>query len=488
MEGPPEPIRADIGVNEGGDVLPIATESAPSDPINDDSRTIRGSPRHVLVAALTEAVTAARAHCSGGKPYALRASQGAAPRAGRGGLTGSLSEPRTGPGWMLLRGPRWRAGGVSPETGNPAIGIMGSVNSTPTPASRAAAALATAKQLVNAMELEDAPIDRCLMLAQRLARLMRDADAQRWLDYEQRGYPETLPPNHLGSCGKYAFRFSGKGKIVARASLPALEATKRANELVLEKTNPPSVTGVAENFTVAGATKTVITAINATVMQARDNAVNANASYSRLRAMLHRWAADTLISLELGSAAEGIFDGARRQVDAFVRTYAPSAAEQLVAVNERMNEGTDESFSQALTSCRRLLATVADAVFPPHSEPIVDRKGRSRQVGPEQYKNRLLAFLDERIGTSGTSAIVTSQLEHLAARLDAVYEKACKGVHADVDNAEAQLVVIQTYLFLAEVARYATPEGGPLPSVGSEPKPEEPEAEEISSGAVTTQR
>jgi hypothetical protein len=143
-------------------------------------------------------------------------------------------------------------------------------------------------------------------------------------------------------------------------------------------------------------------------------------------------------------------------VDSFISTLPPTAAEQLVAVTERLNEGSGESLSHALTSCRRLLATVADVVFPPQSEPRTDRKGKDRQVGAEHYKNRLLAFLEDHVASGGTSDIIASQLDHLAARLDAVYEKACKGVHADVDQAEARLVIIQTYLFLAEVARYAT--------------------------------
>src|SRR5450755_2387278 len=125
------------------------------------------------------------------------------------------------------------------------------MNSAPPAVSRVASALDTAKALINAMELDAAPIERCLMLAQRLARLMRDEDSQRWLDYEQRGYPEELPPGHLGKCGKYAYRFEG-GKVVTRAALPQLEATKQAYEVVLMKLSPPAVTGVAENFTVAG--------------------------------------------------------------------------------------------------------------------------------------------------------------------------------------------------------------------------------------------
>jgi len=249
------------------------------------------------------------------------------------------------------------------------------------------------------MELEDAAVERCLMLAQRLARLMRDTDAQRWLDYEQRGYPETLPAGHLGSCARYAYRFNG-ANVVTRASLPTLEAQKLANEIVLSKTQAPAVTGVAENYLVAGATKDVMTAINAGVREARDAFVNATNTYSQLRATLHRWASDTLIALELGTAAEGIFDGARDQVDAFVSTHAPSAAQQLLAVSERMSEGTAESLSLALTSCRRLIVSVADELFPPRAEPLVDRKGKTREVGHEQYKNRLLAFLEDRIEVS----------------------------------------------------------------------------------------
>lgn len=43
------------------------------------------------------------------------------------------------------------------------------------------------------MEMEDLAVERYLMLAKRLARLMRDADAQAWLDLEMRGYPDGMP-------------------------------------------------------------------------------------------------------------------------------------------------------------------------------------------------------------------------------------------------------------------------------------------------------
>jgi AbiTii len=43
-----------------------------------------------------------------------------------------------------------------------------------------------------------------LMRAKRLARLMRDTDAQTWLDLETNGYPQGFSFATLGTCEKYA--------------------------------------------------------------------------------------------------------------------------------------------------------------------------------------------------------------------------------------------------------------------------------------------
>ena len=159
------------------------------------------------------------------------------------------------------------------------------------------------------------------------------------------------------------------------------------------------------------------------------------------------------MAIELGDVAQDIFEDAREKVDVFIRVNCPKAAEQLIAINERMQENLPESRSAALTSCRRLLMTVADLIFPPQSEDWKDSKGKMRKVGNEEYKNRLLAFADNRTGSNSSYSILVSEIEHLSARLDAVYEKVSKGVHADVSLDEARLAVIQTYLFMAEIAR-----------------------------------
>ena len=208
------------------------------------------------------------------------------------------------------------------------------------------------------------------------------------------------------------------------------------------------------NWSQVGGTEQVIN----TSQQHLTNSKAAYTSWSELlaamRSSLHSYAADASIALEFGDAAETMFEEARREVDAFVRSTCPVAAQQIVAINERIRETAAESLSAALNSCRRLLVAVADSVFPPQDEEFVDAKGKKRKVGAEEYKNRLLGFLENKIDPSSDLSIISSELEHLASRLDAVNEKVCKGVHVNVTISEARLTVIHTYLFLAEVARH----------------------------------
>jgi hypothetical protein len=77
-----------------------------------------------------------------------------------------------------------------------------------------------------------------------------------------------------------------------------------------------------------------------------------------------------------------------------------------------------------------------------------------------------------RLRSDSSHAILEASLEHIAARLDAVYEKACKAVHAEITQQEARLTVIETYLLVAEVARLWSAETvRPQPEATSSPNP-----------------
>lgn len=315
------------------------------------------------------------------------------------------------------------------------------------------------ESLLDDLENSKLPIDPILMKSKRLARLMRDTDAQTWLDLETKGYPEGFSLSELGSCLKYA---ESGGRIDTTTSkywvksLPEIEANTESEEAQLAslRTSKSSASKVT-NFIEKNATEALMVTQLKVQENQKENYASTKALFSSLKSAIHNYATDTYLAVELGDVAEDIFDGARNIVDKFVRSHCPKAAEKLVAINERMADCTEESRSAALTSCRRLLMDIADSVFPAQKEEWEDRSGKKRKVGVEQYKNRLLAYLAGLGESSGTYTLLETELSHLASRLDIIYEKTCKGVHIDVTHEEARLSVIHTYLFIGEVATFA---------------------------------
>ncbi len=73
---------------------------------------------------------------------------------------------------------------------------------------------------------------------------------------------------------------------------------------------------------------------------------------------------------------------------------------QFTAAYRRAREDDAESKTHALTTCRRILESVADVVYPARQEPVVDSGGKTRKVGTENYVNRLWMFASEAMSGS----------------------------------------------------------------------------------------
>jgi hypothetical protein len=308
--------------------------------------------------------------------------------------------------------------------------------------------------LLDDLEGGEASVEGALLKAKRLARLMRDTDAQRWLDLEMSGYPAGFVFSHLGTCAKYPMaggRVVEGGKYYPQ-SLPEIEANSLSDEALLRAHATTAPPAKVKNYIEKRATEEFITGQNNILVKRKQTYARSKSLFVAMKSAVHSYATDSYLAIELGDIAQNVFEAARNDVDAFVRAHCPQAAEKLIAINERMADHSAESRTAALTSCRRLLMTVADSLFPPQEKDWIDSKGKSRKVGEEQYKNRLLAYLSERNQSKSSHEITQSELEHLAARLDAIHEKACKGVHDDVSEQEARLAVIHAYLFIGELA------------------------------------
>jgi hypothetical protein len=148
-----------------------------------------------------------------------------------------------------------------------------------------------------------------------------------------------------------------------------------------------------------------------------------------------------------------IFERHRRRAESFLARISPRVLEQFTAAYRRARENDAESKTHALTTCRRILEAVADAVYPPRAEPVADSSGTPRKVGPENYINRLWMFVADSMSGSTHSKLLLATLQDFGSRIDAVYSLTNKGVHDNVSPAEVDTCVMQTYLLAGEILR-----------------------------------
>jgi hypothetical protein len=289
------------------------------------------------------------------------------------------------------------------------------------------------KEILDDLEINQLPISQVLMKTLRLARLQYDTEAQNWINFEINGYPNNFNPDTLGNYKKYYHlsyylinKEDGK-KLVF--SLPLLEAFIKDMSL----NSFESVDGF-------------IWAVNI-----RHDLIQ---QYELQKLSIHSYVTEVFLSHSIGEIVENIFQDARIETDLFIQeNCSKDTKEKLLSINERLKENHPEAYAQALLSCRRILLSISDSIFPAQADPYIDRKGNEHNVNEDNYKNRIVAFIDKNITSNSNLLLIDSNIEHLAKRLDAINEESNKGLHKSITKEEAHLTIIQMYLLIAEIAR-----------------------------------
>jgi hypothetical protein len=114
---------------------------------------------------------------------------------------------------------------------------------------------------------------------------------------------------------------------------------------------------------------------------------------------------------------------------------------------DRLADGDQESISQALTTCRRIVEGFADAIYPP-SDGTFNIGGNTLGLGPDKHQNRINVYIH-----NGTAS--ESRRKRLRQNLANLFDRVSSGVHGDVSAEEARALFLNTYLFLGEVLHLA---------------------------------
>ena len=286
------------------------------------------------------------------------------------------------------------------------------------------------------LEISQLPISQILMKAKRLARMLHDSDAQKWLDYEIMGYPVVFDPDELGSCKKY---YTDDRPVIRD-----------------EKTHMPHSIGLPHLESYINSTKIESVAkIGANenqkmqILNKHHELVN---DFERLKTTIHNYVTEVNISLSVGDFAEDIFEDTRRAADKFIRENCPRAGEQLLAINETMKYYDPESYLQALAAVQKILMIVADTVVPPKEKIYVDKKGRERSIEPHQYINRIFSYIEQNSKHDPFSSMLESEMVYIFTKSEHSHEKT-KGLHDRVAKEDVELAIIHMYLVIAEIAK-----------------------------------
>jgi hypothetical protein len=322
-------------------------------------------------------------------------------------------------------------------------------------------ALTLSDDVLKNIELNEVGLSQVALKCVRLARLLNDFDMQKIMQFEAGGYPV----NANGSFSKEIFdlcRRAGRSyheknekteKIAEYAykhSIEELEEFSSSVELSIAAARDPDVSISSANpnqfISAPAGNRAERTAI-------RTSSNTARKRLASRRSFLHGYALQKNHELKFSGIAGDIFSRTRERVDARIGEHVPAAVQKMAAVYENLCSENSEDWSNAVHSCRRILQDLADAVYPAREDKIVESGGRQRTIrlGPDNYVNRIVAFLEEKTDSERFQAIVGSHLSFMGERLDAVFQAAQKGSHSVVGKDEADRYVVYTYLLVGDV-------------------------------------
>lgn len=163
----------------------------------------------------------------------------------------------------------------------------------------------------------------------------------------------------------------------------------------------------------------------------------------------HKYLTDLYNRLKFSGTVASGFDLLKNAVDDKLLDLDPEIAEQLMLAFKSVSSDSKEEWSQALATCRRLLESLADRLYPATDENI-----NGRTFKQNQYINRIWRFMDLSIESKSNKDMAKAHLDYLGSWMAADYTLTCKGVHTEVSQLEATKAMFHIYLMLADLLEY----------------------------------
>lgn len=182
---------------------------------------------------------------------------------------------------------------------------------------------------------------------------------------------------------------------------------------------------------------------------------NHRAVIARVKQKAYDYLVKTETELQSGETVPNVFARGLDYVRASLAEKSPKALEMFTAAETRLESGSAEELSHALTSVRRMIKELADVLYPATGEAIIGDDKVERVMDNEAYRNRLIQYVKDELGKHGQGEVVQETLRSFGSRLNTLDNLASKGVHDDVSIAEAESCIAWTFMLAADLLRIA---------------------------------
>ena len=325
-------------------------------------------------------------------------------------------------------------------------------------------ALDACDKVINGIEDNSISVSSALLLCKKIARLVNDEKGGLWLEYEYGGYPRGKDGHILYEAWDIA---SGHGRSYQSQDTNG----KRIDVIFVElcgelEASIESDKKAISNYTTQGYSVSGDGAIQATVSMTnsvtyatnslRGSIKTAERRLSILKSQYYDYAVRWQIELQFGNTAKSVFEDYQERVDNYFSMMPTTTLHKLNAIEDLMEDGNPERYSQVLTSCRRLWADTSEALFkevlPDYADKLFKtRSGKEIDVSGDHYNNKLSAVIETLQSKAAKNTVVGSETIYFIDWLEQINGRQSAGVHTEVTREQAMQCIIHTYIALGDI-------------------------------------
>lgn len=294
--------------------------------------------------------------------------------------------------------------------------------------------LGLAKEIIDDIELSRCDAQSILLKCTRLARYIDNEEIRTWLRFEMQGFTsgDPISDKYMTKTGRWTEQSANRGYWMP---LSQIETTIESETNKMNLLRIPDTSGTYAAAIVGDITKK----LNITAAQIS----KLGGIRSRVISLLHDFATDIYYKKIFDNLAENIFDAYKNEVDILIGQNAGDIIEQIPTVIARLSDSDKESISQALTTCRRIIDSFADHIFPP-SNDMINIGGTDLSLKADKVLNRLNVYVHQNCKSDSRKKRIRQNLQNL-------YDRISVGVHSDVDVLEAKNLFFNVYLIIGEI-------------------------------------